>query len=558
MRYFKKYLCLLFVFLLMFIFTKSVNAKGLTLDAIAEKFNSSDTVSEYGTLFDCEFNASTSDNILSITKTCDEEISVINYELNGSILSSNHLDNIDLLTAFFLADSIGQLHGYEADEVLTNFTLFSEDVYNYTVEEEGFEIEEADSYNNVKMDINKKIPLKDISEFYLKPDTFEFSKSIVEEDGNGSQSGRISFLAYKVAIDDDEINIYMGEKDGLTDTSYKSILSAIEAMYGKDAADYFQEEYPDFDEGSVMYNGFSVDVEYEMEMDEESMFSGTTVVLVTLDKNFMKDMFLRTEYVGETIERGDKTITLDFTKDEVYQVGFFDSVNASDIGFLYKYILEPVFINSNAVLDNDTAYFNIVDNKIVVGDKDNSIFKLVVKDDHFDILPTNMDIVKTTKSAIHENVHSTEYTECDYGHDHHRYGNYNVTVNVVYGNKTNYEVLNKDGLTFSFNIEYNKFLEDGKVYIDGNLVDSKNYTSKEGSTIITLNNDYVKTLSLNEHTMKVVVNDGEVETTFNLSSETTSNPQTGDNIFQFVFLLGVSIIGITLSIIYIRKELLNE
>ncbi|MBR1413262.1 MAG: hypothetical protein IJ574_01145 [Bacilli bacterium] len=125
----------------------------------------------------------------------------------------------------------------------------------------------------------------------------------------------------------------------------------------------------------------------------------------------------------------------------------------------------------------------------------------------------------------------------------------------------NYKVLdvvnNDKELTFRFNIDYSKFKENGKVYIDGSLVDAANYTSKEGSTIITFNSDYVKTLSNNEHTLKVVVADGEVETKFTKAKEetaTTSNPKTSDNIMNYVSMLGLSIIGLIGAGLYIRKN----
>ncbi len=52
------------------------------------------------------------------------------------------------------------------------------------------------------------------------------------------------------------------------------------------------------------------------------------------------------------------------------------------------------------------------------------------------------------------------------------------------------------------------FEDGGKVYIDGVLVDEKNYTSKEGSTIITLKKDYLETLSIGKHELKVVFGNG--------------------------------------------------
>ena len=85
------------------------------------------------------------------------------------------------------------------------------------------------------------------------------------------------------------------------------------------------------------------------------------------------------------------------------------------------------------------------------------------------------------------------------------------------------------------------FLDGGEVYVDDNdtpLEANADYTSRAGSTIITLTSDYISTLSEGEHTLKVVFNDDNVATTSftvtkDSSSEETSNdveelpPQTG-------------------------------
>ena len=206
-----------------------------------------------------------------------------------------------------------------------------------------------------------------------------------------------------------------------------------------------------------------------------------------------------------------------------------------------------------------------------ITDKDNSIFKIVIAEDYLEILPTKT-AEKTTVTAKHNSVKAIEYEEGATSSDHFRYGEYNLTVNVTYGSeskeeKTNtYEVFKGEGqelnisdngeLEFGINIEYSKFQENGKVYIDGVLVDSSNYTSKEGSTIIKFNNNYVNDISIGEHTLKVAVADGEANTTFTIAKnpETTEipevqtaitdNPITGDNIIMYITLFAISLIGI--------------
>lgn len=131
-----------------------------------------------------------------------------------------------------------------------------------------------------------------------------------------------------------------------------------------------------------------------------------------------------------------------------------------------------------------------------------------------------------------------------------------IKYEVLEGAKQSIDISKTSDLTFRFNIEYAKFKENGKVYIDGELVESSNYTSKEGSTIITFNSDYVKKLSAKEHTLKVAVADGEVETTFTIA-KTTNNPATGDNMFTYISILVVSIIGFVGATLFTKKKRFN-
>ena len=67
-----------------------------------------------------------------------------------------------------------------------------------------------------------------------------------------------------------------------------------------------------------------------------------------------------------------------------------------------------------------------------------------------------------------------------------------------------------DGLTIRADGAFSKFTG---VKVDGVVVDSKHYTAKEGSTIITFTAEYLKTLSEGDHTITVSFTDGEASTT---------------------------------------------
>lgn len=114
-----------------------------------------------------------------------------------------------------------------------------------------------------------------------------------------------------------------------------------------------------------------------------------------------------------------------------------------------------------------------------------------------------------------------------------------------------------------FRIDADFSLFDGKLYIDGILVDAKNYKAVSGSTVITLNKEYVDTLSVGEHTIKVEFSDGGSATTKfevkakQLNTEKTediTNPQTGDNIGTYIILSIISVLGIATTIVINNKK----
>lgn len=87
---------------------------------------------------------------------------------------------------------------------------------------------------------------------------------------------------------------------------------------------------------------------------------------------------------------------------------------------------------------------------------------------------------------------------------------------------------NTDGRSLKIrgNGEYSKFQN---VKVDGNIIDSKNYTVSEGSTIIELHADYLKTLSEGSHTFEIVWTDGAAGTSFTVARNTSGSNNTGSN-----------------------------
>ena len=154
-----------------------------------------------------------------------------------------------------------------------------------------------------------------------------------------------------------------------------------------------------------------------------------------------------------------------------------------------------------------------------------------------------------------------------------------IEYKVIEGAEQTYTIKEDTEARFRIDADYSLF--NNKVYVDNVLVDSSNYTSKSGSTIIVLNKDYVDTLAVGEHTLKVAFADGgEAETTFTIAKKAEnnnnnenntpskpedkeemkdngSNPKTGDNIMLYVAIASISIIGLVATTIVAKKKKMN-
>ena len=176
-----------------------------------------------------------------------------------------------------------------------------------------------------------------------------------------------------------------------------------------------------------------------------------------------------------------------------------------------------------------------------------------------------------------------------------------VDYEILDGANTSWEQNSDGSLSIRGSGAISKFVG---VKVDGNLVDVRNYTVKEGSTIVILKADYLNTLSVGNHTFEIIWTDGTASTRFTVSksdsgsdepkdndgnngkndntnntpatvpedknnngtsgSQTDDNqqitaPKTGDNSHTvlWISLLGVSLAGL-LSMIYVRKKKENE
>ena len=139
-----------------------------------------------------------------------------------------------------------------------------------------------------------------------------------------------------------------------------------------------------------------------------------------------------------------------------------------------------------------------------------------------------------------------------------------ASYKIISGADSEWKQNTDENITIRGNGEFSKF---ESVKVDGSIIDAKNYTAKEGSTIIILKADYLKTLSVGTHSFEIVWADGSAATSFKVSKNTSDSegskdnsrqptpPQTGDNSrpMLWVTLLAPSLAGL-LALLSVRRK----
>ncbi len=130
----------------------------------------------------------------------------------------------------------------------------------------------------------------------------------------------------------------------------------------------------------------------------------------------------------------------------------------------------------------------------------------------------------------------------------------NHNYRVIEGANSSWANEVNEALTFRIDGDFSKFVG---IKIDGEWVDKENYTADSGSTIVTLKNEYLKTLPIGQHKITFVYKDGEVNTNFEIKREGIfENPKTGDNINIFVWasLVASSALAVLGISVYNKKK----
>lgn len=136
--------------------------------------------------------------------------------------------------------------------------------------------------------------------------------------------------------------------------------------------------------------------------------------------------------------------------------------------------------------------------------------------------------------------------------------NTNVIVNVIFKpieykfTKGMDSIYNGSDLVFKLDGEYD--LVD-KIFVNNKELDNKYYTIASGSTIITLKNNYLKTLKADTYELKVSYTTGVSDKTNFIIKEVSNvdNPNTRDAIISYIVIGIFSILGIVFLVIYFIK-----
>ena len=344
---------------------------------------------------------------------------------------------------------------------------------------------------------------------------------------------------------------------------------------------------------------------------ESSKFSGTldvkfvrtNIAINTTVKNVYNDISSK----GVIDLTNGKEYVIDFSKTDELTEGL-KSFADLDKTLYYKRSNDGLLATDN----ESEAVIKIVGNRsknkailtaVNVGTKKNEVFKGF----HTQYTGSKLSFTGSNGEILNE-TRFDYYTRCTYDFTF-KYVKEEVKpkeYKVIEGANQKYTIDESKNATFRIDAEYNVFENGGKVYVDNTLVDNNNYTSKSGSTIITLKDAYLKTLSVGEHTLKVTFTDGgEATTKFEIAKkveenkdnnsnnnnsnkndnnnnnnndnsdnndnidnttsntenenkeEIVSNPKTGDNVMLYVTIASVSILGLGATTIVSRKRKMN-
>jgi len=209
----------------------------VSLEQIAEKFKTATTPKSYID-FSLPFSVEIEKQSLIIQANEKE----YKYNLDNSILSITlPKDNMDgIMMTFALIDSIEQLHGYEDGQIIQKLLNITE-MLEYKIDR-GIEIVYSENNITIKVDINKRLELIDFSNYYIETKDLANVADFIKGEGC-IQKNKGYVILHKCGSNEEAI-ITIGEKDSLTNNTYKTLLSVVEIIFGAEEKNNFASVFP--------------------------------------------------------------------------------------------------------------------------------------------------------------------------------------------------------------------------------------------------------------------------------------------------------------------------
>lgn len=125
-------------------------------------------------------------------------------------------------------------------------------------------------------------------------------------------------------------------------------------------------------------------------------------------------------------------------------------------------------------------------------------------------------------------------------------------IKVLDSKNTKWNPNSKEGVVIRFDMNINDFV---KLVINGKEVNKKYYTLKEGSTIVTISNDYLKTLKNGSYNVEAHSVNGVAKATFTVSgNKASSNGKTSPDTGASAIGLGAIGLGVAILTALKKKE----
>ncbi|MDD3392933.1 MAG: hypothetical protein PHE54_05290 [Bacilli bacterium] len=233
------------------------------LRQVSLRLKTSDMMVQLGETYSIEIESD--DNNLKVYLTSivygEDYDEIYNYVLENNILSISLANNdyAGRLITMGVIDAVGQINGYEENELYNYFTTISD--YSTLNLSDGIEYSEGNDTTVVKINIDKKYPIPDDVSYAITADEINNDYFIDEEFYNYNNA---KIKLYKV-LEDDKVTIYIYEKGSLTNDSYKTLLNVISVLYNDKLID-FKNNFTKITSGT--YDKFTIETEYNIEDSE--------------------------------------------------------------------------------------------------------------------------------------------------------------------------------------------------------------------------------------------------------------------------------------------------